>query len=907
MKLPTSFSVDLTGLKKYVKTGMSSTVKWINGLEEPTPFFIKAQSESDFIKYRNSRSELGNQFRQIRRQIKQSYQVNRILSPTLLREYLLAQQAEFAPEFVSIMYYDRSLKRLAQQFPFYASALEDVCNTYKEHLKSHPEKAVYYFYQDVINHIVLVAGNQIKIEKLLNALTYYLDLVPASLYQTILSQLNTLKNYPVIDNITGYSSTFIDNEVLQKIQDKINKAYEDFILEDKDLAEAQQNFFQQVKMFCSKGINFVLQNPVLGFTLITTGATAFWRNYSNTLGTNESSWLAHHHHPMWNFIEDWSVPVSFTAFNAYVLTRSQLTNHNIGSINLLVSSTALGSSFLGLSNLLPICAAQLSTEKSVITPYFLQTIGVTTQENGNSVTTAPDKSIAITGYTFNRPKADNMIMSKFTSTGIPDWSNALSTPNNYDVIGYSIAADQSGNFVAVGTITPNSGLILVKIASDGSVIWEYNYGMNFKNNYYNTLGQTIAVDADDNIIIGGTVEVGSGGYALPFLAKFTSNGVSSWAYSINIDGRIIEVFPPLISVDRNDNSYVVANTVGLINPLIYESFLAKFTTNGTVSWFNIIQSSMIVEINSLSLDINSNYILSGTATNSAALTNALIAKFNNNGVLSWAYTLGNGANPFTSLATAVNTNDNSIVLTGNIGNINGNSAYAKLLVAKITSNANVTWVKDISFSFDTHDTGNSITYDSDNDIILTGTSTVPKSTDYAFNVILAKLPSNGVLPDCSVLQDVASVNWQPMMLNVTFASNSSIILTSGQVSIGSFSIAYTPINATASLICAINSTSSSTGSSTTSSNTGSVSSANTIKVNESTNFIAGFLSIATFILSGSHVSFFARKSTSAQNKECDTKANEKLSSSRRYSFFMPAISSCDDKVEYSIAKNLRNG
>ena len=290
-----------------------------------------------------------------------------------------------------------------------------------------------------------------------------------------------------------------------------------------------------------------------------------------------------------------------------------------------------------------------------------QSMGIAIDGSGNSYVTGFYQGTALFGpgdpnetpLSSSLTGGDSLFVAKYTSDGSLAWAkHASSTANNFRGLGIGI--DGSGNSYVTGwfqgTATfgpgePNempllpadgNSMFVAKYNSDGTLAWVRNFPQG------QHVGWAIAVDGSGSSYVTGwsglsTVSV--------FVAKWHSNGSLAWAKEAQGTGT---AFPEGrgIVVDASGNSYVTGMFTGTVTfgsaepsetPLTSagdeDIFVAKYNSDGTLAWAKSVGNTNDDQGNAISLDSSGNPHVTGSFTdtvtfgsgepNQTSLTSAL--------------------------------------------------------------------------------------------------------------------------------------------------------------------------------------------------------------------------------------------------------------------------------------------
>jgi len=391
--------------------------------------------------------------------------------------------------------------------------------------------------------------------------------------------------------------------------------------------------------------------------------------------------------------------------------------------------------------------------------------------------------ISYNGAIFNSDTGQDGYLFKLDTLGNLIWSKQFSS--NYNVKIHSITIDENNNVIVLGNYrvrvdfdvilnTNNtdtiysSNMFISKYDPNGNLLWAKNTGGVAYD------GNSVAVDSNNDILITGkSVDViyfdtiasvttlDSTYYTYPaphwvftqpemgFIAKYDQNGNKIWIKKT--DGN-----PQEIISDRNNNIIVTGNFGNnitsfdgfAISPIGFEtSYLAKYTSSGSLNWVKISGGS--ANWNSgygLAVDTANNIYQSGQLMgndvefegNIVSIfegTDAYLSKYDKLGNLIWYHIIG-------SLKTMADEQDNfnrgcaliidnkgdilllgyfSDTLTFDTTNLRSNGAPDLLL---IKYNSSGTVLVSAQFSDYGWVGGNGLSIDKNNDIYLTGFTTL---------------------------------------------------------------------------------------------------------------------------------------------------------------------------------------
>ena len=306
-------------------------------------------------------------------------------------------------------------------------------------------------------------------------------------------------------------------------------------------------------------------------------------------------------------------------------------------------------------------------------------------------------NVYIAGYTDSELDASNdsggsdIFIIKYNSAGTRQWLKQIGSGK--DDFCWGIAIDSSENIFVTGStygVMPGAGvtndvgidLFLMKLDSSGNTDWVKQIEMEGSITEYTdsqSFGVSVAVDASDNVVMGGYTNdtLGSSkiGNTDVVLAKYDNSGNQSWFEQL---GTTYSDYLQDVVVATSGNIYITGYTYGTIDASYDYS---DYTENHDYSEMFLI-------------------------------------KYNSSGTQQWVAQAGSSVNDF-GYDAALDSSENVFMTGVTRGDVTGdNLGYTDFVVLKYDSSGNQQWViQDGSTSFDTAD---GIVVDSSDDVFVTG-------------------------------------------------------------------------------------------------------------------------------------------------------------------------------------------
>lgn len=202
------------------------------------------------------------------------------------------------------------------------------------------------------------------------------------------------------------------------------------------------------------------------------------------------------------------------------------------------------------------------------------------EDKAFGITVDSDNNIIITGYYAGTLGSTDIITIKYDSYGTRLWTAAYNGPENLDDRAYGLVADNANNIYVTGYSQTSAGgndIVLLKYNSEGVLQWSSTY-----NGSGNSDDQAfgITVDYSGNIIIAGyTTGLLSGTDCL--VQKYNSSGTRLWTRIVNGLGNAEDKAFGIVS-DNVGNVYVTGCATGLLSQSDYMTM--KVSSTGNQVW-----------------------------------------------------------------------------------------------------------------------------------------------------------------------------------------------------------------------------------------------------------------------------------------------------------------------------------
>lgn len=305
----------------------------------------------------------------------------------------------------------------------------------------------------------------------------------------------------------------------------------------------------------------------------------------------------------------------------------------------------------------------------------------------------------------------------------------------HENVAYNVIQTSDGGFITVGTTNTtttegNSGFMIVKINSIGTIEWEKNYGGS-----NGAFAQQVVQDSDGSFVIAGFTSsndgdvTGNHGNFDYWVIKIDSVGSILWQNTYG--GSQNEEATGIIKT--NDNGYIIVGyttsndgDVTLVRGYS-DSWVIKIDTNGSIIWQQSLGGDSTDFAHSVYKTTDGGCIIAGTTESSdGALAghhgsvDYWIAKLDINGNLQWQKPYG--GTTVDRAYSVIQTNDGGYLVGGRTlsddGDITSNQGYNDGWLVKLDEIGNIEWQKTIGGTLD--DIIYSCIQNSDNSYLVTG-------------------------------------------------------------------------------------------------------------------------------------------------------------------------------------------
>jgi uncharacterized delta-60 repeat protein len=335
--------------------------------------------------------------------------------------------------------------------------------------------------------------------------------------------------------------------------------------------------------------------------------------------------------------------------------------------------------------------------------------------NGNdhaqAVAVDSSNNIIVTGYSYLTATNADFTTIKYSSNGLPLWTNRYNGPGNDDDVAWAIAVDGSNNVILTGhsfASAHNADYATIKYSSDGVPLWTNRYNGPENCSDY---ARGIAMDGSNNVIVTGfSARRLAGPYNRDYVTiKYSLDGLPLWTNRYNGPGDDNDQAIG-VAVDHDNNVIVTGESRGSSG---YEDYATvKYSSEGIALWTNRYNGlgNGWDGASAVTVDGSNNVIVTGYSADSSGYFDCATIKYSSDGTPLWTNRY-NGPGNGTPIASGVTVDGgNNVIVTGSAATIKYSSEGVPL------------WTNLNS--------GSTLAVDGSNNVIVAGSSGPYTNSDY---------------------------------------------------------------------------------------------------------------------------------------------------------------------------------
>ena len=273
-------------------------------------------------------------------------------------------------------------------------------------------------------------------------------------------------------------------------------------------------------------------------------------------------------------------------------------------------------------------------------------------------------NVIVTGYSYGSGSSGDYATIKYSSAGVPLWTNRYNGLANSSDGATAVVVDGSNDVIVTGSSVGSGSdydYATIKYSSAGVPLWTNRY--NGPGNYTDS-AVAMAVDGSNNVIVTGRSYQSHSSFSHDYATiKYSSEGVPLWTNRYNGTGSGQDE-AMAVAVDHSNNVIVTgrsSRTTGI--PYNYDCATIKYSSGGSPLWTNRYKGPLDLAsgATALAVDGSDDVIVTGYSGSDYATI-----KYSSAGVPLWTNSYTNTAYPFA--AVTADRNGNVIVAGSAMGN-----------------------------------------------------------------------------------------------------------------------------------------------------------------------------------------------------------------------------------------------
>ncbi len=330
-------------------------------------------------------------------------------------------------------------------------------------------------------------------------------------------------------------------------------------------------------------------------------------------------------------------------------------------------------------------------------------------------------NVIVAGYSYNGTNSDYLTI-EYSGAGVPVWTNRYN--GNGEDRAYAVAVDGSNNVIVTGWsggIGSSWDYATIKYSSAGVPLWTNRY--NGPGNGYD-IGTAVAVDGSNNVIVTG-YSTGSGSSYDYATIKYSSGGIPLWTNRYNGPGNAADE-AYAVAVDGSNNVIVTGYSYNGTNS---DYATIQYSSAGVPLWTNRYNGLGNGDDTafSVAVDVSNNVIVTGSSSGSGSSYDYATIQYSSAGVPLWTNRYNGPGNADDAALSAAVDGSNNVIVTG--WSYNGmNDDYATI---QYSSAGVPLWTNRYNGPGNGDDEAFAVAVDRSNNVIVTGYSYDETNNDYA--------------------------------------------------------------------------------------------------------------------------------------------------------------------------------
>jgi uncharacterized delta-60 repeat protein len=344
----------------------------------------------------------------------------------------------------------------------------------------------------------------------------------------------------------------------------------------------------------------------------------------------------------------------------------------------------------------------------------------------NAVAVDSSNNVVVTGYSTGAGGYYyHYATIKYSSVGVPLWTNRYDGPRNLYDEACAVAVDGSNNVVVTGYSTGTGGnydYATIKYSSAGVPLWTNRYNGPENSDDY---ARAVAVDGSNNVIVTGYSYSSGGASSFNYvIIKYSSAGMPLWTNRYNGPGySFSDDRAEAVAVDGDNNVIVTGFS-------LYDYATIKYSSAGVPLWTNRYAgpANSLDYAYAVAVDGDNNVIVTGSCSDGGDADDYTTVKYSSAGVPLWTNRYDGPASFYDDACAVKVDSDNNVIVTGT-----SDGSYFGYATIKYSSAGVPLWTNRYNGLLDAD--AYAVAVDSDNNVIVTGTSSSSGGDTYDYATV----------------------------------------------------------------------------------------------------------------------------------------------------------------------------
>jgi uncharacterized delta-60 repeat protein len=357
-------------------------------------------------------------------------------------------------------------------------------------------------------------------------------------------------------------------------------------------------------------------------------------------------------------------------------------------------------------------------------------------DQAKAVAVDGSNNVIVTGYSTGNTSSKDYATIKYSSAGVPLWTNRYNGPGNGDDEAQALTLDSGNNVIVTGWATSSTSgydYTTIKYSSEGVPLWTNTYDGPGHNT---DCAMAVRVDGGDDVIVTGYSYSSSASFSADYATvKYTSSGQPLWTNRYNGPGKSADQ-ALAVAVDGNNNVIVTGGSYGSGSSSDYATI--QYSSTGVPLWTNRYDGpyDSADQAAAVAVDGSNNVIVTGYALVASNSTDYTTFKYSSTGIPLWT-NVYNGPGHRDDQATALAVDQsNNVIVTGWSTDSGGSRGYATL---KYSSAGEPLWTNRYHGRMGGDDQAAVVAVDGSGNVIVTGYS-MGSGGDYDYATVKYTFP-----------------------------------------------------------------------------------------------------------------------------------------------------------------------